>query len=723
MAKEAKDPIAEQWISTIGTYDREFKRWTGRVEKIIKKYRDEVRYSTQDSGARFNILWSNIQTAIPAVFSRLPQPDVSRRFKDNDPVGRVAALILERALEFEINHYPDYRASMNECVLDRFLGGRGTTWLRYEPHTRAAELDEPEDGKEVTEDADEAEDEALEEELIYECAPCDYVHWKDFGHTIARTWEEVTGVWRKVYMGREALVERFGDLGKTIPLDTKPDKDNRTYGTESQDYEALIFEIWDKKTGCVYWISKSLGKVLDTLSIGDKRLPKLENFWPCPKPLYATLTTDSLIPVPDFTLYQDQANTLDVLADRIHGLCKMLQVKGVYDASVPELARIFTEGQNGALYAVKNWNAFAEKQGLKSAIEVADLTPIYEALKAAYEAVTQQKGIIYEITGLADIIRGQSDPNETATAVKEKGNWGSLRLRSMQADVACFATEILQIKAQIMCDQFQPQTLAAIGGAQTLSDEDKQYIGPALQLLKSGDLRDFRIEIVADSLVYMDELQEKQDRTEFITAMGNFLKQAVPAAQQSPEMGPLLCEMLKFAAQAYKVGKAIEGAFDQLADKLKQIADNPPPKQDPEMAKVQAQTQLEQQKMSNEQQMAQFKANLDAQVAQAQQAAQAQQEQQQEQLEAQRAQQEASLKAQVEQHKATLDAQNRIQELAFERWKAELDAKTRIAVAEITARWALQRAQLQAATAEAQGGAMPADQPQPQGAPNAPVSG
>jgi len=42
--------------------------------------------------------------------------------------------------------------------------------------------------------------------------------------TVARTWEEVTAVWRKVYLGRPALVERFGEeLGGRIPLDTKPE--------------------------------------------------------------------------------------------------------------------------------------------------------------------------------------------------------------------------------------------------------------------------------------------------------------------------------------------------------------------------------------------------------------------------------------------------------------------------------------------------------------------
>jgi hypothetical protein len=46
---------------------------------------------------------------------------------------------------------------MNNSVLDRLLGGRGVSWVRYEPHFAVDEPGEPEDGFQVTEDSDEAE--------------------------------------------------------------------------------------------------------------------------------------------------------------------------------------------------------------------------------------------------------------------------------------------------------------------------------------------------------------------------------------------------------------------------------------------------------------------------------------------------------------------------------------------------------------------------------------
>ena len=595
----------KSWLDDFSRYDKRFDSWESRVKKITQRYVEKPQDNlTSGAGqSRFNILWSNVQTLKAATFSRLPKPDVSRRFKDQDPVGRVASLILERALDYEINHYPDYRATLDGGVLDRFLGGRGTAWIRYEPHMRAR--DNLEDGTQVTEDVDESQ-----EELDYECAPTDYVHWEDFGHSVARTWEEVTRVWRRVYMKREALVARFGEeIGKAIPLDAAPDEMKKA-GLETSTITdtACIYEGWDKEKKEAVWINKSMKDFLDVRAdpLG------LEEFFPCPRPLYGTLSNDSLVPTPDYVLYQDQARELDTLCDRIDGLVKALKVMGCYDASNPVLARIFTEGQNTSLFPVKNWAAFAEKQGLKGSIDLVDLKMIYEALRAAYEAMAQIQQQVYEITGISDIIRGNTDAGETATAQQLKGQYASLRLKDYQNGVAMYSTGLLQLKAQVICNKFHPDTIAQIAGVNELSETDKQLVPQAMQLLlgeramdpdseSPNPLRSFRIEVASDSMVYLDEQAEKEARVEFLTATGMFLEKAVAATvQMGPDvkaiMVPLFMEMLKFGVQGFRIGKTIEGTFDNAASKLSEMAampqQQPPP--DPKMIEEQVRGQLEQ---------------------------------------------------------------------------------------------------------------------------------
>jgi hypothetical protein len=665
----------EDWYKCIMGYERSYKRWEARVDRIVKKYKDDSRYD-RNPNARFNILWSNVQTIQPAIFARLPRPDVSRRFRDNDPIGRVASMMLERALEFEIEHYGDYKSAMNNTVLDRLLGGRGVAWVRYEPHI-VGEADEkadvPEDGLEVTEDSDEAETpKAMENEnperIEYECAPVDYVHWRDFGHTIARTWEEVTAVWRKVYMSRPALCERFGEeLGYKIPLDTKPDDLKQSYKSDDGVYEALIYEIWDKETGKVLWISKSLGKILDER---DDPL-QLENFWPCPKPLYSTLTTDSLEPIPDFVIYQDQARELDALCDRIDGLINAIKVRGVYDASASELQRLFSEGENNTMIPVHNWMAFAEKQGMKGAIDLVDLAPFASALMTCYQAMEQVKGQIYELMGIADIQRGQTDPNETLGAQIIKSNNAAGRLKTMQHAVVDFATSLLSIKAQIICNHFTDETLMQISGAMQLSPQDQQYIPQAIELLRNEASKNFRIEVTSDSMIYQDEQQEKADRMAFLQAMSGFMQQAVPMIQAQPELAPMAMEMLKFGVTAFKAGKQLEGIIDQTADELRTKAQQmqgqpkPPP---PEIMKMQMQMQIEQARLQANQAAEQAKVTADAQRLQ---------------MEAQIDQQKMQMQMQLEKAKQEYQAQENQLKFQLEEQRNQMDREMEVKVAQM----------------------------------------
>jgi len=681
----------EDWYNCIAQYDKSFREWEARVPRIIKRYRDDSR-TRNNPNARFNILWSNVQVIKPAIFARLPRPDVSRRFRDNDQIGRVASMMLERALEYEIEHYKDYRSAMDNAVLDRLLGGRGTAWVRYEPHIVAEQSatrdglagQDVGNGVQITEDADEAETENAElvesqERIEYECAPVDYVHWRDFGHTVGRTWEEVTAVWRKVYMSRQALIDRFGDeVGGKIPLDTKPDTDKwATKQMTAEHFQACIYEIWDKEQGKVFWISKSMGEILD-----EKDDPlQLEGFFPCPKPMYATLTTDSLEPIPDFVQYQDQAKQLDTLADRIDGFINALKVRGVYDASEPSLARLFSEGENNTLIPVKNWAAFAEKQGMKGAIDLVDITPIAQGLTMAYQAMEQVKGQIYEIMGIADIQRGQTDPNETLGAQIIKSNNAAGRLKNMQHAVVDFATELLSIKAQIICKHFTDDTIVKISGAMQLSPQDQQLVPQALALLKDEPAKNFRIEVTSDSMIYQDEQQEKQDRVEFLSALSQFMNQALPVATQAPELTPLLMEMLKFGVTAFKAGKGMEGLIDETADNFRNKAKamegqpKPPPV---EIQKLQMQMQAKQAEMQAEAQLEVQKLQAQTEAEKAKQEYQAQENQLKFQLEDQRNQRELEMQAQLDKMKLEMENNKDIL-LAY------LDNSTKIETARISA--------------------------------------
>jgi hypothetical protein len=231
----------------------------------------------------------------------------------------------------------------------------------------------------------------------------------------------------------------------------------------------------------------------------------------------------------------------------------------------------------------------------------------------------------------------------------------------MQHDVVNFATALLQIKGQIICQHFTDDTIVKISGAMQLSPQDQQLIPQALELLKNEPAKNFRIEVTTDSMIYQDEQQEKADRVEFLSAVSSFMQTALPVATQSPELTPLLMEMLKFGVTAFKAGKGMEGLIDETADKFRQQAkqmEGQPKPPTPEQQKMQMQMQVEQAKIQAQQakaqqdmQLEQQKMSMQMELEKAKQEYQAQENQLKFQLEDQRNRQQAEMDMKVAQMK------------------------------------------------------------------------
>jgi hypothetical protein len=63
----------QKYLDMFTQYDKEYAKWEGRVEKILKRYRDDRTTTTAQS--HYNILWSNVQTLKAATFSRMCHAD------------------------------------------------------------------------------------------------------------------------------------------------------------------------------------------------------------------------------------------------------------------------------------------------------------------------------------------------------------------------------------------------------------------------------------------------------------------------------------------------------------------------------------------------------------------------------------------------------------------------------------------------------------------------
>lgn len=756
------DGIVALYTEEISIYEREAMGWETRARKVIQRYKSEQ--GTKNPKKRLNLLWANIKTMLPALYMRAPKADISKRFNNSGATGRIAALVLEKVTNYYIAECGLHR-SMRKAVRGFLLPGRGTLWVRYVPHMQPVEPAKKDDddtkdqGPEATRSGVEVTDQQpINEEVVAEEVCVDFVHYEDFGHNVARVWEEVYLVWRRVYMDREELKARFPKKYNDIPLDYQP-KTSKGGNIAQAAGKAIIYEGWDKKRRKAFWLHKSVSQLLDER---DNPL-KLQGFFPTPEPLLANLADDSLIPTPDFAQWQDQANQIDELTARINSIARSLKVAGVYDSSAEGVDRLLSEGIENKLIAVDQWALFAEKGGLQGVINFMPMEEIMKVLTELFEARDKCKEEAYEITGMSDILRGATDPEETYGAQKIKSQYANLRLEDGQHTVHTYARDIVNLMAEVIATHFSVATLKEISDMKLFdSQEQKQQVqqqiamqaqqmqqqatqgpvdqrgasptpqlsqSPVLQalfpgsdeeelteimasptweeveaLLRSTPARSFKLDIETKSTVKLDEQEDKDDRVELISAVGGFLGQIDSVAEKQPLLVPLLCRLLMFGVRAFPVGKDLEEAFQITIAKLEKQAANPQPKPDPAQIKAEAQKQIEQAKMEAAAQSEQLRVQADQQIEQ-------NRLQHEKQLEAMRLQNEQRSEEtkqrwqqwQVEQQQkvemAAREQEARMEMLA-DRVKQEVEGQTKIIVAHISAAAVIESARIKAAASD-----------------------
>lgn len=448
------------------------RRWLKQGHAVVKRYRDDRPEMSAD--CRFNVLWSNVQTLKPILYARTPKADVQRRFTDQDPVGRLASTLLERAISYSLDQH-GFDAIMSAVVEDRLLPGRGVARVMYIPHygdelPDEAETDEADndfrDDETSASDVDNPGDRGAPlREVVYEEAVPSYVFWEDYREGPARTWKEVPWVRYRAFMDRDQLIERFGaKKGKEVNLDYSPAGAGESREKPPPDLfkKAIVHEYWDKAKKQVVWLAPGTPDlILDQL---DDPL-ELPDFFPNPDPLLATTTNDKRVPVPDYVEYQDQAHELDRLTLRIDRLTQALKVSGVYAGEQKQvLQQLIDGGTENKLIPVEDWQHFMDKGGVAGMIHWVPIQQVAQTLIQLYDARDRVKQLLYEVTGIGDIMRGATAPMETLGAQQLKANFSTRRIVPQQREVARFARDLIRLMAGVIAAHFSAETISQITG-------------------------------------------------------------------------------------------------------------------------------------------------------------------------------------------------------------------------------------------------------------------
>ena len=700
--KASPEKQVRRWLLEIKLALKRAKDWRTTGNQILKKYRAKERKKSS-----FNILWANTETLRPALYNSSPKPDVRRRFRQSDMLGKAAGELLERSITYCVDAY-DLDLVEKQDVLDALLPGRGVSRVRYIPSlTQVGTTEEAHDAEgELSEDRSHEPFEGEKEELEFEQCSFEHVAWEDFLHGPGRTWDEVTWIAFKHKLNRDDLIAWFGEeVGNEIDLDAADDDDIQR--KENEDIaeifkRAQLWEIWDKDTQRVFFINASYKKGLlyakpeNGEEDGEPPL-RLKNFFPIPRPLMLVEDTGSLIPTPLYELYREQAEELDKVSYRIIKLINACRARGMYDSTLTEFSELMTKEDND-LMPVSQARAWMNNGGLEKAIWWMPVEQLAKVLKELYVSREQCKAVIYELTGISDIVRGDTNPNETLGAQQLKANFANIRLQRMQREVQRYIRDQIRLMAEVIGEHFSKETLAKMTGLNFPTDIEKKQVQLSMQanpqqaqqmqqamqvpsweqiqaVLSSDMEREFRVDVETNSTVAETLSNDMQGLQEVLTAIVRFWEGVGPAVQAGAVSIDAVKAITMTIVRRARMGLEVE---DALESGLQQ----PKPQADPNAAKAQAEAQ----KMQYEQALAQRDQQHQQMMAQ---------------REAELEQQRQAHQAQMDEMKAARDDQRKhtqmLMDAAFQKFKALLEAQTKIEVAEITAGATVSAAQVSGA--------------------------
>lgn len=555
---------ARFWLDALSISSEEESEWRKTADKVVRRYRGEGEYAVD----RFRLLYSNVQTMGPALFNSMPIPDIRRRFGDRDEDARNVSQALERTISCNAEK-SDLEAVMKEAILHRLLPGRAVVRVRYDAQMTPAEEDKSED--------------IANESVQFECVP-----WADFRRGPGKRWDQVQWIAFRLYLTREQMEKLSPQHGSKVPLTAAVGSDKKS---DDQRNPPTIFkrgevwQIWDKETRKIVYICPDYEDA--PLAEMDDQL-KLEGFYPTPEPLLAIRSPDDLRPITDYEQYASLAEELEDITARLRKLVKSARWRGVVAKELGPAFAMLKDADDSVFVPADDAITFANEGGIDKAIWQMPIGELVKAINELYVAREQVKQTIYEVTGLADIIRGSTEASETATAQQIKAQWGSLRLQEDQLEVQRYIRDLFRIAVEIIATKFDPRSVMLASGV--------QLTPPQIQLMRQDVMREYRIDVETDSTIRADLSRQQENIGQFVQGFGALVTALGPVVQEGVMPGDVAADILTGFARSFKLGRQAEEALERLGDQARQAAQNPQQKPSPEEQKAQAEMAAMQQK-------------------------------------------------------------------------------------------------------------------------------
>jgi len=592
---EGEPKSSARILAAIKKAERAMNAWQALCDRIDEIYSAEGREETEWRDPDYDLFWASMEVMKPAVYARPPQPVVSPQFKDRRPLPNVTAELLERSIASAFD-----RGGIDEAMYcardDLLLYGRGQMWVT---------LEDGDDGRRLC---------------------FDHVDRKDFLHPPARKWSEVPWVARRAWLTRSEARKRFHSHSRDAYMNATVSSGE---GTEKEHKGKIaVWEVWHKADRRVYWVAEGVNVMLDE---GEPHL-KLRGFFPCPRPAFGTLRPRTLVPVPDYVRYSGHFRKINQLTRRIYDLLDAVRMKGLIPAGgdVSEAVEQLVREDDSSMMLIPVPSAALVAGSSSGFVTWLPLGELAQAIAGLIEARRELFSDFDRLSGISDIMRGETEAEETLGAQQLKSQYGSVRVREKIDELQRLARDVTAISAEIMAENFGKDALLEMSRMEvpTKADIDRRVketekaaadelkglkekartapqqepaqtaqmfdpsqqqivsryaavlkrlgetvpIEDVMKLLRDDRARGFAFEIATDSTILTDELQEKASRNEFLTPFMGAANGLATLAGLAEPGAKLAGEMLKFVLQPYRVGREMNGVIDEFIDAAPQMA-------------------------------------------------------------------------------------------------------------------------------------------------------
>ena len=567
------------WKQQIETAKSNLKGYFKDVETCEKAY--------HNTDMNYNIFYSNVEILNANLCISNPKPDIQRRFLKRLEKNKLksntyaeVAKILNGAVEY-VADVANLDEEVSNAVKKSVIDGRGIGWVDYEPTIEKNEL-----GEEYVADREIRIESLNPQEFLYSSAEKEKDIW----------W-----VARRHLLSREDIKRRFGYSPSEPELQFKQED-------ETQLKRGEVWEIWDKNSRkrAFILLSDVRQKFLEV--VDDPY--KLDGFFQCDTLEFITKDT---VPVPEYMIYHKQADLLEVVckkAAQIEDEVKYVTLIGSQDKGI---AQRITAAQNGDVLSIPTDNMVNAAESLIATTPVDKAILLLEHLQVEKEKL---KFNIYDITGISDIMRGVTDSQETATAQKIKGLFGSLRFQTRQKKVQNFRKNIYKIIAEIIAEHYDEQTLSEMTCTYLPTDEEKMEVviaqkqGLATQeqlnilteptwndimyILRNDKLRNYTVDIETVATAFDDTEQQNaaiKDLTNLYLSMVQYADSLSPATLKGfiPLVKMNLSSVKISSAVGNQLEEAIESAYKEAEEEAQQ-----PQAPNPEIMKIQSDIEYKQ---------------------------------------------------------------------------------------------------------------------------------